>query len=98
MAAIHALTTGAMATMILAIMTRATLGHTGRELRASAATGAIYLLITLAALIRVVAGLGLVGSRIGMEAAGGLWIGAFLVFLVTYGPMLFLSPVDNATG
>jgi uncharacterized protein involved in response to NO len=97
-AAIHALTAGAMATMILAVMTRATLGHTGRELRAGPATVAIYVLITLAAFVRVAAALGLVGYRIGMEAAGGLWIGAFLVFLGTYGPMLLLSRPDKATG
>ena len=97
-AAIHALTTGAMATMILAVMTRATLGHTGRELKAGPATVAVYVLITLAALIRVAAALSLVGYRTGIEAAGGLWIGAFLVFLASYGPMLFRSRADKATG
>jgi uncharacterized protein involved in response to NO len=88
-AAIHALTTGAMATMILAVMTRATLGHTGRELRANAATVIIYVLITLAAIVRVAAPLGLVGHRMGMEVAGGLWVLAFVLFLVSYGPILF---------
>jgi len=45
-AAVHALTAGAMATMILAVMSRATLGHTGRELRASALTQVAYVLVT----------------------------------------------------
>ena len=94
-AAIHALTAGAMATMILAVMTRATLGHTGRELRANKATAAIYILITLAALVRVAAPLGLVGYRAGMEAAGGLWIAAFVVFLLAYGPILFRSRLGD---
>ena len=48
-AAIHALTAGAMATMILAVMTRASLGHTARELKANAATVVIYLLVTAGA-------------------------------------------------
>ena len=46
-AAVHALTAGAMATMILAVMTRATLGHTGRELRAGPLTTLIYVLVTI---------------------------------------------------
>src|SRR5690606_23658571 len=87
-AAIHALTAGAMATMILAVMTRATLGHTGRELKANAATVAIYLFITLAAIIRVAAPFDLVGYRAGMEVAGGFWVLAFVLFLAVYGPIL----------
>lgn len=87
-AAIHALTTGAMATMILAVMTRATLGHTGRALKAGPATIAIYTLITIAALLRVAAPLGLIAYRAGLEAAGAAWAGAFLLFLAAYGPLL----------
>lgn len=96
-AAIHALTTGAMATMILAVMTRATLGHTGRELRANAATVAIFVFITIAALVRVAAPLGMVGYRIGMEVAGGLWIGAFLLLLFAYGPILVASRLGDTS-
>ena len=51
----HALTAGAMGTMILAVMTRATLGHTGRVLRADKATMAIYALVSASALLRIVA-------------------------------------------
>ena len=58
-AAVHALTAGAMATMILAVMTRATLGHTGRELRANLATIFLYLLVTLGAALRVATPFGL---------------------------------------
>ena len=97
-AAIHALTAGAMATMILAVMTRASLGHTGRELRANLATSAIYLLITLAAVVRVAAPLGWVGYRMGIEAAGGLWIAAFLLFVAAYAPMLFRARPGKEPG
>ena len=87
--AIHALTAGAMATMILAVMTRATLGHTGHELRASGGTIAIYLLVTAGALLRVLAPLEFVDYRIGMEIAGLAWGGALLLFLIVYGPILW---------
>ena len=52
---LHALTAGCFATMVLAVMTRATLGHTGRELSANRATTAAYLLVSLGALARVAA-------------------------------------------
>jgi len=90
-AAIHALTAGAMATMILAVMTRATLGHTGRTLRAGPGTTAIYGLVTLGALLRVAASLDLVAYRPGLALAGLGWGGAFALFLVIYGPVLFGS-------
>lgn len=52
-AALHALTVGAIGTMTLAVMTRASLGHTGRSLVAGPGTQAIYVFVTLAALLRV---------------------------------------------
>ena len=88
-AAIHALTAGAMATMILAVMTRATLGHTGRELVASPMTVVIYILVTAGAMLRVLAALNLVDYMLGLELAGLAWAGAFVLFLLVYGPILF---------
>jgi uncharacterized protein involved in response to NO len=88
-AAVHALTAGAMGTMILAVMTRATLGHTGRELRAGPTTQVIYLLVTLGAALRVAASLGLVDYRLGMEVAGMCWLGSFVLFILNYAPILF---------
>ena len=94
-AAVHALTAGAMATMILAVMSRAALGHTGRELRANAGTQAAFVLVTVGALLRVLAPLGLLDYRLGMEVAGAAWMGAFIVFLAAYGPILFGRRVDG---
>jgi uncharacterized protein involved in response to NO len=94
-AAIHALTAGAMATMILAVMTRATLGHTGRELRADGATISLYLLVTLGAVLRVAAPFGLFDYMGGIELAGLAWAAAFLIFLLTYGPMLIRPRIDG---
>jgi uncharacterized protein involved in response to NO len=97
-AALHALTAGAMATMILSVMTRATLGHTGRELRAGPATLAAYALVTVGAILRVVAPLGVIDYRTGLEWAGALWAGAFLLFLIAYGPILFGARPDAKPG
>ena len=97
-AAVHALTAGAMATMILAVTTRATLGHTGRELRAGALTVGAYWLVTLGALLRLAASLGWIGYQAGLEFAGALWAGAFVLFLVAYGPFLFAGRLDAKPG
>jgi len=94
-AAIHALTAGAMATMILAVMTRATLGHTGRELRADGSTIVLYLLVTLGAALRVAAPFGVFDYMAGIELAGLAWAAAFLMFLFTYGPMLIRPRIDG---
>lgn len=93
--AVHALTAGAMATMILAVMSRATLGHTGRELRASPLTQAAYVLVTAGALLRVTAPLGLLDYRLGIEVAGAAWMVAFLLFLIAYGPILLGPRIDG---
>ena len=95
-AAIHALTAGAMTTMILAVMTRATLGHTGRELKANATTVALYSFVTMGALVRVAASLGVGTYRIGLEIAGTLWATALILFLVSYGPILWRPRVGEA--
>ena len=94
-AAVHALTAGAMATMILAVMTRATLGHTGRELSANKATTFLYLLVTLGAALRIAAPFGLFDYDDAIELAGLAWAGAFLTFLLIYGPMLLRPRVDG---
>lgn len=94
-AAVHAFTAGAMATMILAVMSRATLGHTGRKLRANAATQAAYALVTVGAVLRVAAPLGLLDYHMGMEVAGAAWMGAFLLFLAIYGPILLGPRIDG---
>jgi uncharacterized protein involved in response to NO len=88
-AAVHALTAGAMGTMILAVMTRASLGHTGRQLRAGPATMLIYVLVTAGAVLRVVASMSVVDYRMGIEVSGLCWIGSFVLFVLSYGPILF---------
>lgn len=94
-AALHALTAGAMAGMTLAVMTRATRGHTGRDLVAGPLTVALYVLITLAAAIRVAAPVLPIDYLAAIHLAALAWIGAFVLFIVAYGPMLALPRADG---
>lgn len=85
---LHVLTVGAMATMMLAVMARATRGHTGRVLAASPMTTQSYVAILLAALLRPAADLLPNHMTTLFTAAGLFWIAAFALFVVEYGPML----------
>jgi uncharacterized protein involved in response to NO len=85
-AGMHAWTTGAIGLMTLAVMTRASLGHTGQPLRAGPATQIIYAAILAAAVTRIAAAFS--GSIALMEFAGLAWISAFGGFALVYGPLL----------
>lgn len=87
-AAIHALSAGAMGTMIIAVMTRVLRGHTGRPLAADKATTVIYLMVTAAAVLRVLAAF--VGTLALFELSAVLWMLGFGGFVLAYGPMALL--------
>ncbi len=82
--ALHALTVGAIGTMILAVMTRASLGHTGRPLVAGPGTTAIYVLVTLAAILRLLAPLDSAWYLLMLSLAGAAWSAAFGLFVLLY--------------
>lgn len=85
--AIHAWTAGAIGVMTLAVMTRASLGHTGATLTASPALVAIYAAATLGALARLASGFGIAYEPMQHLAAFG-WIAAFGGFVVLFSPRL----------
>lgn len=87
-AGIHAWTAGAFGVMTLAVMTRATLGHTGHALTASPSTQAIYAAAVLAAIFRICAALRPEWSEILLHLAAIAWGAAFLGMAFVYGPML----------
>jgi uncharacterized protein involved in response to NO len=87
-AGMHCWMAGAAGLMTLAIMTRASLGHTGRALHASLGTQAIYAAAFIAAGARVAAALMPEWSIPLIHVAGFTWIGAFGGFAIVYGPML----------
>jgi uncharacterized protein involved in response to NO len=91
-AAIHALTAGAAATMILAVMTRATLGHTGRLLVADRVTVLTYAFISLAAAARLSAAFSAGWTLPLLVASACFWIAAFGLFILRYGPFLLKPP------
>jgi uncharacterized protein involved in response to NO len=85
-AGIHAWTAGAVGLMTLAVMTRASLGHTGRRLEAGTATQAIYLFALLGALARIAATFAAAPLLLHVAATG--WVLAFGTFAVIYGRFL----------
>ena len=90
--ALHALTAGAIGTMIAAVMSRATLGHTGRPLHAGPGTVVAYGLIVIGAFVRVLASAFPDQYGAWVLAAGGLWAGGYMLFALIYGPMLLRPP------
>ncbi len=81
------------------MVARVTLGHTGRDMRASSATIAAFLAINLAALARVVPPLIWPAHYpLWLVLSGALWMLAFGIFLWVYGPMLIQPRVDGRPG
>jgi len=87
-AGLHAWMAGAAGTMTLAVMTRATLGHTGQQLTASLATRAIYLAIIAAAISRICAVLVPGHGEVLLHVAAFAWIAAFSLYALAFGPLL----------
>ncbi len=85
--ALHGWTAGAIGLMTLAVMTRASLGHTGRPLTAERPIILIYTAALAAALARIAAAFGLAQQTM-LYAAAIAWIAAFTGFLVVYVPLL----------
>ncbi len=96
-AAIHAWTIGAVGIMTLAVMTRATRGHTGQPLKAPFGTVVLYLAVMLAAILRILAVFLPESSPVLLPIAGGAWGVGFFGFCLLYGPMLLQAP-DPARG
>jgi len=87
-AGIHAWTIGAVGTMTLAVMTRATLGHTGGKLVADGKTHLIFAAILIAALARICAVFEPGHMELLIYISGIAWTAAFLGFAASYGPAL----------
>ena len=86
---LHAVTMGAVSGLILAMMMRSSLGHTGRPLVASRVDITAFLLLQLGTIVRVFASIAAVDSyRSWIVVAGAIWLSSFLLFAVRYVPML----------
>lgn len=98
-AAIHALAIGATGGLIIGMITRTALGHTGRLLVAGPIETLAYLLVQLAALTRVLT-VALIPAAVGVgvHAAATLWALAFLLYLWRYVPFLMRARADGKPG
>jgi len=97
--AFHALAVGGMSGLIIGMITRTALGHTGRMLRAGRAESAMYLLLQVGAVARLCANLLPAEARDAMLAVSGLaWAASFLTYLFVYGPYLSKARVDGREG
>ncbi len=93
--AVHALTTGAVGVMTLAIMTRASLGHTGRPRHAGPMTVMIYILVNLGAVLRVFGPATPLSTPLVLSLSAMAWGGAYLLFALVYGPFLLRPSLDE---
>lgn len=98
-AAVHAFTIGAMSSLMVAMMTRSALGHTGRPLVAGFAEISAFLILQLAAVVRVLAGsVAPEFYRGAVTVSGALWMLAFCIVLFHYWPMLTRPRIDGRPG
>lgn len=96
--ALHALGAGGVATMILAVMSRAALGHTGRKLKAAPLTTVAYVLVTLGATARVIASVLDGDTQMLFAGAGLAWAAGFMLYLAVYIPILVRPRADGRPG
>ncbi len=94
----HAYSVGIFSCMIMAVMSRAALGHTGQPLIASKAMVVGYVALIVAGVCRVFAPAAGSHYQIVIDTAGGLWILAFGLYLFVYAPILLRSRIDGRPG
>jgi uncharacterized protein involved in response to NO len=98
-AAVHLLAVGALGGLILGMITRTALGHTGRALKAGPAETAMYVLVQAAVLARFAAALATGSGRDAfLLAAAVFWSAAFILYVVVYAPYLSRPRIDGREG
>ena len=97
--ATHALTVGAIGGLIIGMMTRTALGHTGRRLLASRLDVTCYLLVLASALVRVLVPLLAPGQLVtAVVGSAALWSAGFALYAVAYWPVLTRARADGKPG
>lgn len=94
----HTLGLGGIGTLILGVMTRVCVGHTGRPLKLLRFALLSYLLIIIATIVRILTAMGAVNFSAGIRVSGICWVLAFAVFLVLYAPVLTRPRADGKPG
>jgi uncharacterized protein involved in response to NO len=96
---VHALAVGAVGGMIIGMLTRTARGHTGRALKVSPVEVGAYLLLAVAAFVRVFVPFAWPALySTALLLAGGLWVAAFTIYLVRYTPWLMTTRADGQDG
>ncbi|WP_435105059.1 NnrS family protein [Arhodomonas sp. AD133] len=93
---IHALGVGAIGVMIIGVMTRVAVAHTGHGLILRRGATLIYAAVNLAAVLRVVSAMG--GGTLALQLAAAAWAAAFVGFVFAYGPVLNRPRADGQPG
>ncbi len=94
----HAVGTGATGGLILGVMSRVALGHTGRPLKLPGGMVTAFYLVHGAAAVRVLTALDVLPSHFGILCAALLWVLAFSIFLWRYMPILTSPRIDGQPG
>lgn len=95
----HAFTAGAMGILIYGMVTRVSLGHSGRPIHASRPIVAGYVLLNVATFVRVFAPvLSPAHYELSLLLAAGLWVLAFAILVVVYGPVFWSMRADGRVG
>tara|TARA_R110000823_G_scaffold47903_15_gene121905 strand:+ start:18212 stop:19387 length:1176 start_codon:yes stop_codon:yes gene_type:complete len=94
----HALGVGAMGTLIVGVMTRVSVGHTGRPLQLLPGAIAIYFAIIAAAVLRLATASGMLPYTTGLLFSALAWAAGLLLFGVLYGPLLLRPRPDGKPG
>lgn len=98
-APMHALTVGAIGMLILGMMSRVSLGHTGRLLVVRRSISVAFGLLLVSAGVRAIGPLAVPGSYLAeLIVSGTLWTLAFGLFTVVYTPILWAPRVDGKPG
>ena len=96
--AIHAFAAGAIGSMTLGMMARVSLGHTGRPLKISPVTVAAFILMAISGLVRVFLPIIPELYMMAIHISGGLWVVAWILFLIPYTPILLKPRADGQFG
>ena len=98
-AGVHALTIGATGGLIIGMITRTALGHTGRMIVVGRIETSAYALVQIAAVARVLTVAAIpAAATVGIHIASTLWVLAFLLYLWRYSPWLIRPRIDGQPG
>jgi uncharacterized protein involved in response to NO len=97
-AALHVLTVGSLSGLVIGMITRTALGHTGRPLKAGRAEVMMFVLVQAAVVLRFAAGVVPAWRIAGLVLAAGCWSAAFVAYLAVYVPYLTAARPDGREG